>query len=62
MGIYGEQLPAGPCTLALHEAPKHVQARLEKKWLARFLIGMEGTLLVWKREVGASVLHPASLL
>lgn len=59
MGIYGGQLPAGPCTLAFHEAPKHVQARLEKKWLARF---MEGTLLVWKREVGASVLHPASLL
>ena len=26
------------------------------------LIGMEGTLLVWKREVGGSAVHPASLL
>ena len=37
MGIYGGQLPAGPCTLAFHEAPKHVQARLEKKRLAKFI-------------------------
>ena len=58
----------GPCTPALHEALKYVQMRLEKKWLARFIsttpfIDRNGeNIIVWKREVGASVLHPASLL
>ena len=37
LGSYGGQLPAGPCTTAFHEAPKHVEARLEKKQLPRFI-------------------------
>ena len=44
---------------------KHVQVRLEKKWLAglistpEFVDQKEGALSVWKR---VSLLHPASLL
>ena len=33
----GNRLPARPRTAVFREAQKHVQAKLEKKWLAEFL-------------------------
>ena len=40
-GNYGARLPARPSTPVLREVQKHVRARLEKKWLAEFMMSPE---------------------
>ena len=40
-GQYGARLPPRPSTPVLREIQKHVRARLEKKWLAEFMMSPE---------------------
>ncbi len=40
-GSYGSRLPARPRTPVFRETQKHVRGRLEKKWLAMFIISPE---------------------
>lgn len=40
-GNYGARLPARPSTPVLREVQKHVRARLEKRWLAEFMMSPE---------------------